>query len=1563
MSQNKYKKFKTKEEKEKELKEAILTAENDIEKYYESPEDMKEYLDFAAKIYNYSYYNSALIQNQFPSAQAVGSFMFWKSAGFSVKADEHGMKILVPEEEVYEIFVDSNGKSKPVKYATAEEREKINSGEIETTRKSKLAYKIGYVFDISQTTAKPEDLPKIFPGRWLDKNIENADTFLEALKIFLDNEGITYGYASGELGNIKGLAYAQSGHIELNRRNSDLQNIKTIIHEYAHCKLHKDSELSRWEKEFQAEMAAYTICKYFGIDTSDYSLKYINDWSKGKTLKEKKYLLRDVTELMDSFVYKFERIYDEVRSTTISSETIAQEALEIPSLLAVKELQEGDTVVLKDMNTVVNIVSHKLPLWNETYLTQLAGVSENRIVYFTARDIESIGRDGFVIAKSYQNDEEKLFAMKTAEEYFNFSSDDMYAIYQLKQGKEYRDYSFTSLNELKSLGKSVDKDNYNFLYTGSLDNKTTLDSLYDKFNTQKPTDFTGHSLSVSDVVVIKRNGKFYCQYIDDIGFKQVPEFYQKPLVEELEKAYRIENRYLSIQESNSFDGFDYSIYDENYNLIDGGIIVDVDSISVAVNDLVKELKEQHVREDGTVYKLPEQGNISTFSVLEKIDYDELQEAVEIAEKLPRNDYNVINNFKAETSKQMNMDIFNSYLNPNMIESEIREYIENELKEADIKAEIVDLSIYGSRCRGLEHETSDLDVVVQLKTDEREDSLFNFFHTDEEPFVIDGITVDINPIKADKSGCLSEYLLNAEKYLNIKKTEIQAKEEKKEMAEKQYYYTVAECSEFHSMGEYHDNITDINEAVRLWNEIPSSRMNGIKSIGIGVHTVGTDEYEDVQLDILTKGRIDIDMLEFFPELLTTETSEMIGALISAFPDIPVPENIPDEIKKYITTSSETETKTETKNTTKSEKKQTESSTKTDSGKIQDFGEKIGDAKKDRWKERGLLTSDLSAMTFAETEKYVKKDNVWKKPDYVQMIKDGTPIRVAWFTKLVRDSLPTTPLVGYRNPTEEDVKNAQKNYIQGINDIKTVIAEVKDDKDIVSFFKDFANKYEHINLMETSHFGVSYTRTESGRAFVTDKLVKAMYQTQRKVASFDYDIKRKQFGKGTAEKIPAGYSIKQNKPNDYYKKEGVIDNTYYIAKGYTILEDNIPTYDEALTKVKEIAKKTRSKGRKSSYKPVQLENVERIANSENSTEVTGDMYLKTFNFRGGEFGNWMSEKDRQYSLDYGYDALCDLATALGIEKSDIGLDGKLAIAFGSRGSGNALAHYEPLREVINLTKMKGAGSLAHEWAHALDNIVSKSIGKKGYLTYGDSGVKSMDELLKKMKFREATKEEFEEFKNGRIATAEKNLVHFLERNCVPSNCLKGEEIEIKDELIDKIVSYAKENQLDYSFITNGSKGLEVIDTLNDFWKGATGRTIPADNRKAIFWYMDTLGSNCRLEGPQTVNTEFFKNSKTFDEQFSKSGHDYWSSEVEMFARAFACYIKDKLHEMGIRNDYLCGHAELGTSMDLKTDEVIRAYPTGEERKVLNKCFDNLFVEMKEKGLLHPEENMQLNRNHSL
>lgn len=128
--------------------------------------------------------------------------------------------------------------------------------------------------------------------------------------------------------------------------------------------------------------------------------------------------------------------------------------------------------------------------------------------------------------------------------------------------------------------------------------------------------------------------------------------------------------------------------------------------------------------------------------------------------------------------------------------------------------------------------------------------------------------------------------------------------------------------------------------------------------------------------------------------------------------------------------------------------------------------------------------------------------------------------------------------------------------------------------------------------------------------------------------------------------------------------------------------------------------------------------------NGKDATPEMYDEAFGFRGVQFGNWTNAEDRQMAMNQAYDALMDLAEQLGLSPRALSLYGELGLAFGARGMGGASAHYEPSQVVINLTKTRGAGALAHEWWHALDNYLARHAGVTlGHATHGN-GTENMD-----------------------------------------------------------------------------------------------------------------------------------------------------------------------------------------------------------------------------------------------
>ena len=269
----------------------------------------------------------------------------------------------------------------------------------------------------------------------------------------------------------------------------------------------------------------------------------------------------------------------------------------------------------------------------------------------------------------------------------------------------------------------------------------------------------------------------------------------------------------------------------------------------------------------------------------------------------------------------------------------------------------------------------------------------------------------------------------------------------------------------------------------------------------------------------------------------------------------------------------------------------------------------------------------------------------------------------------------------------------------------------------------------------------------------------------------------------------------------------------------------------------AKKKQGK-RKGSFLLPQLEEINRTApDVRYGRNINAEIWQDEFQFRGVEFGNWLTQKERQASMNYCYEALMDLAMALDMDEKDIAFSGQLALAFGARGVSSHSAHYEYLRKVINLTKMHGAGCTAHEWCHALDHQLA--------IFYG-----------------------------------------------------------IED-----------------SFFASASKE----------WN-----KLPEVLRK-LFQAMKTDSNNGK--------TDFYRGSMMFDTSFKKDAYGYWSSNTEMFARAFACYVKDTL---GYESDYLIAHAD--AFIFEFEDQRACAIPQGEERDILNELFDMLIYQLKQDGLLH-------------
>ncbi|SEG78866.1 LPD25 domain-containing protein [Bacillus sp. ok061] len=317
---------KTNEQIKEETKEIMDQVLTDITKYYRSPEDMLELANFMAKFSNYSPKNMQLIRSQFESAYACANFKAFKDAGFHVNKGETAMKVFHPY--VKEYVRDPKTKlAVPLGKLTEEQKKQVKNGELKVEKQTNYYLK-ATAFDISQTNAKPEDLPKIFPNRQFNFEIndENKELLKIGIQALAEKENIkikTMGQGAlvKELGNVHG-AYVQVldssySQIVMNTRNTETNELSVAIHELAHAKLHgnKIDPLEHTPtKEFEAELTSYIVCKHYGMDTSEAAVPYIAQWTKnGQDIEEKDKSIMRVHETASSFINTIDKKISEIK--------------------------------------------------------------------------------------------------------------------------------------------------------------------------------------------------------------------------------------------------------------------------------------------------------------------------------------------------------------------------------------------------------------------------------------------------------------------------------------------------------------------------------------------------------------------------------------------------------------------------------------------------------------------------------------------------------------------------------------------------------------------------------------------------------------------------------------------------------------------------------------------------------------------------------------------------------------------------------------------------------------------------------------------------------------------------------------------------------------------------------------------------------------------------------------------------------------------------------------------------------------------------------------------------
>ena len=311
------------------MKEITDRLEQGISELFES-DRYKEYLSVMSKFHNYSFNNTVLIAMQKPDASLIAGFNAWKNEfQRNVKKGEKGIRIIAPS--------PFKVKKQMEKIDPQTQRPLIGRDGKPVTEEKEItvpAFKVVSVFDVSQTEGR--ELPNLA----VDSLTGDVDKYRDFFAALEKTSPVPVGFEEMESGT-HGFYHLEDKRIALREGESELQTLKTLIHETAHAKLHdidlnapKEEQADRPDRrtrEVEAESIAYTVCQHYGLDTSDYSFGYVAGWSSGKELTELKGSLETIRSTAAEIINSVDGHFAELQKAQDRGQTAGQPPQEAPA--------------------------------------------------------------------------------------------------------------------------------------------------------------------------------------------------------------------------------------------------------------------------------------------------------------------------------------------------------------------------------------------------------------------------------------------------------------------------------------------------------------------------------------------------------------------------------------------------------------------------------------------------------------------------------------------------------------------------------------------------------------------------------------------------------------------------------------------------------------------------------------------------------------------------------------------------------------------------------------------------------------------------------------------------------------------------------------------------------------------------------------------------------------------------------------------------------------------------------------------------------------------------------
>lgn len=547
--------------KQKESKDTLNTIYAIATEYSVSPENIAEFLEYSNSVYQYSPRNQILIQRQLPGAQLVQSKTRWEEMGYHIRPEFINKGAVVIRPITRTMYMDEAGNWKPLKGSGKENYQKYKRGELTTKEEFHYWQTTVSAYDITMTDCPAEDYPQIF--FWGEKRLSDS-MMADVLTKFAEKK-LECTVTVEPLVGVRGAYYPIENRISLSILNQDTQKASTLAHEIGHAIQYRATtnaaQKSSSLKEVEADCYSILLCNRLGLEIPEgrkshlarHYKKYIDEMVESGKYDPAAdtdgsnnpffHVMNDVKRVYESFIDSLDSIVREQQGNQIYIQNIQDQvnAVRLSFGSDSPDLKEWEKQFYSQIDNL--ITSTQFRSWQNSN-EQMMHMSDDELITYLRKEVSDLIRGDQI--------------------YFPYDNNSVAFILQLQDVPENEEALFTSYRE----SNAPIIESYDFIYTHNLGEQNLdledsrlnyAEQTFSDLNSEyMPSGFIGHSLSVSDVVILysPQNNEMYPYYVDRYGFQQLPDNFITP-----EFRDKLLADFTVVNEMNAYNNLKNSGYD------------------------------------------------------------------------------------------------------------------------------------------------------------------------------------------------------------------------------------------------------------------------------------------------------------------------------------------------------------------------------------------------------------------------------------------------------------------------------------------------------------------------------------------------------------------------------------------------------------------------------------------------------------------------------------------------------------------------------------------------------------------------------------------------------------------------------------------------------------------------------------------------------------------------------------------------------------------------------------------------------------------------------------------